>query len=89
MSATATEKSKAAVQAVIDGKAIDRDQAQQIFVAAVNLSMCARDAERCAFFLANEVKNDPVSAHDFEEFLRRHLREVQQFLKFIGGVING
>lgn len=85
---SATEKSKAAILAVMSGATITPQKIDSIIVGAMGLSIAARDAERYAFLLQCEkVQGAPLSP-EFEPALRECLREVQKYLKVLGGVLN-
>lgn len=86
---TATEKSKAAIEALVAGKIVLTDeQARHLWLAVASLSVAARDAEHCAFMImcSKENSNNLVAA-DFDVLLRSHLNIVREQMGFVRGLL--
>lgn len=88
---TATEKSKAAVAALVSGDTfVTKEKAREIYLAVSNMEKEARNAEHQAFLLMAAYENvDPLTVRDFEMFLRESLRDVYKLLKFVGELTSG
>jgi hypothetical protein len=88
---TATEKSKAAIAAIVSGVEIpSAEKSRHVWLAAAALVQVAKNAEHSAFLVMREFEAGQVaSAFEFNNAMISQLGEVKSQLVFIGGVVNG
>lgn len=87
----ATEKSKAAIQALVDGAPIpDAEKSRHLWLAAACLVECAKAAEHAAFLAMRETEGGQVqSGFEFQQAAKVHLGEVKTQLIFLGSLCRG
>jgi hypothetical protein len=85
----ATQKSKAAIAALVSGKELLSDErARHLWLSVAGLSIAARDAEHSAFLvLAGAENKDYLAVDDFEKVLRVHLNAVREQMAFIRSLL--
>ena len=88
---TATEKSKAAIQALVDGAPVpDAEKSRHLWLAAACLVEQAKAAEHAAFMAMRETELGQIqSGFEFQQNAIRHLGEVKTQLVFLGGLCRG
>ncbi len=84
---SAAQQYAAAIMAAANNQ-LTPEQSRHVFLAVSSLVMAARDAEQMAYLLMAGTEHAREVA-EYNQFMRDHLRRVQEQLKFIGTVING
>ena len=88
---TATEKSKAAIAAIVSGVEIPTaEKSRHVWLAAAALVQLAKNAEHSAFLAMREFENNQqASAFEFNNAMVLQFGEVKNQLRLIGSVVNG
>lgn len=85
-----TEKSKAAIAALVSGELLTPEQSRHVWLSISSLVMSARDAEHAAFLQMSELmgNGNEISAIEFNNFMRGHLNKVREQLAFIRSILD-
>jgi hypothetical protein len=86
---TATEKSKAAIEALVSGQNfLSAEQLRHLWLSVAGLTLSARDAEHSAFLMMMESENKNLTLSiEAEGFLRNHLNKIREQMTFIRSVL--
>ena len=87
----ATEKSKAAIAAVVSGSYVpSTEKTRHLWLAVASLVEHVKAAEHCAFLAMREIEMGQVqSGFEFNAAAIARLSEAKQQMIFIGSVVNG